>query len=100
MTRPGCGGRLETALLELETGKHYNGGIASSARVIWDYGTGYCHAFGMGVKGDFSTALVKRPGIATQKAIDKQYTEVFTPAKIEELTTLAKAHYASGEAAA
>ncbi|RZU28956.1 hypothetical protein [Edaphobacter modestus] len=100
MTRPGTGGQQETALLELKTGKPYGRGIASDARVVWGYPGGFSHAFGVGTKGDFSTTLLKRPGIATQKAIDKQHAEVFTPAKIEELKTLAVAHYAGDEVAA
>jgi hypothetical protein len=100
LSRKDFHGREETARLDLETGKHSTRGIVSDARVVWVYDGGFTHVFGVGVKGDFSTTLLKRPGIATQKAIDRQHAEVFTPAKIEELKILAWAHYSGAEAAA
>ncbi len=88
-------GRSQRAVMTISTGKGYNGGLRSSVTVSW-CGDGFRqHAFGMGGGGgDFSKALKTSERVkATQKALDKQHAEVFTPEVIAQLTEAAKAHY-------
>jgi hypothetical protein len=92
-------GTTRTAILELETSKGYSGGVESDATVFWYGNGGRQHAFALGGGGgDFTAKLhYDRTAKATQKAIDRQHDQVFTPQKIAELTEAAKAHYANQE---
>jgi hypothetical protein len=88
--------RPQHAVLTLTTGKHYAGGVESSARVYWIGLHSRSHAFGLAGKGDFDMPRMKweRTTKATQRAIDRQHAEVFTAEVIEQLTQAAKEHYA------
>lgn len=103
-TRPDYGNRTKTAQLTLETRKHYNGGLVSSARVDWVGLNSVSHAFSIGGpdnSGDFSKDLSRseRTVKATQKAIDTQHARVFTPEVINEMVTQAKEYYDRQDAA-
>jgi hypothetical protein len=89
-------GETATARMELETRKHSYGGIASTATVYWVGNHMKQHAFSLGGGGgDFEAEVAtNRTAKATQKAIDRQHAEAFTPQRIAELTEAAKAHYA------
>lgn len=88
-------GRASRGSLELETGKHYSGGIRSHYTV---FHIGECmkqHQFSLSRvgKGDASGTVKTVPGIATQRKIDAQHADVFTPEVIEEIRLKALAHY-------
>jgi hypothetical protein len=81
----------KVAVLTLETNKA-NRGISSFAQLAFRQSDG-CITFQM--FGDFSSRLFHdKMARATQKAIDTQHAQVFTPAKIAEITTTMFAHYA------
>jgi hypothetical protein len=90
-------GSTITAQLELETRKHSSGGITSNATVFWVGNHMKRHAFSLGSgRGDFEAKVAAdRNAKATQKAIDYQHHNAFTPQRIAELTEAAKAHYAN-----
>lgn len=93
----GDANRPQRAALTLATGKYYNGGLVSGVAVFWVGRYSRQQMIGLGSKeGDFSMGRIKinRETKATQKAIDRQHAEVFTPEVIEQLTQAAKAHYA------
>ena len=94
----GDAARPQRAVLEIETRKYYNGGLISSASVYWvgQSSRSQCIALG-GDGGDWSKKLrvSDRTVKATQKAIDRQHAEVFTPEVVAQLAVYAKAHYAS-----
>jgi hypothetical protein len=85
------------AVLTIDTGKSYNGGIRSTATVFWCNGRSRSHAFGIGntASGDWSKQLkqTERTVKATQKAIDRQHAEVFTAEVIADLAAKAKTYY-------
>lgn len=88
-------GREVRAELTVETDKGYRGGIESDARVSW-VGNGFrTHAFGLGAGGDFTKKFLLTPGICTQKKIDTQHAQVFTPEVLDALTAEAKDYYAN-----
>ena len=93
--------RPQRAVLTIQTDRHYNGGVASYATVFWFGGGERQHAFGLAGGGDYEKKVYLDQSVksVTQKAIDRQHAEVFTPATIEQLTGLAKAHYAGYVAA-
>ncbi len=88
--------RPQRAVLTINTRKASRGGLRSSASVCWVGDDFKTHAFSYGGGGDFSKELrvSDRSVKATQKAIDKQHAEVFTPEIIAALTETAKAYYA------
>ncbi len=91
------GGRRQRAVLTLDTGKAYNGGIESQVTVFWLSDCSRSHAFGLAGGGDFSKKLLVTPGICTQKKVDAQHAAVFTEAAVAALVEEAKAYYASAE---
>jgi hypothetical protein len=92
LTRQASNREMEKAIMELRTDKGFRGGLRSSATVFWTNGTWKsCELF-----GDFSKTVMQNPNVrATQKAIDTQHAQVFTPAAIAALTAEALAHYAA-----
>ena len=92
--------RSRSAVLEIRTGKGYNGGVRSDCSVFWVglnsrqlcAGHGW---FWWRLRLKQSKTTIK----ATQKAIDKQHAEVFMPEVVEALKAEAKAHYAPDLAA-
>ncbi len=91
--------RKQSAVLTIETSKHYIGGLRSSASVYWVGNRMRSHCFSLcGDSGDFgrNRLMISAPSVkATQKAIDKQHAEVFTPDAVAVLVEAAKAHYAA-----
>lgn len=91
--------RPQCAVLEIETSKYYNGGLISTASVYW-VGEN-CRQQMMSLGGDTDGDYSKRIKVsaktvkATQKAIDAQHAEVFTPEAIAQLAEYAKLHYAA-----
>lgn len=79
------------AHLVLSTRKHTNGGIVSAAHVEWA-NDGFRT---MVLWGDFSMTVKTQHGRATQKAIDTQHAEAFTPEKVAEVTDKALTFYAA-----
>jgi len=80
----------QKAFLKLETSKHYIGGILSSASVEF-HGES---SISFEVFGDFRKLILRdQRARATQKAIDTQHAQVFTPAAIEELKAATLAFY-------
>lgn len=90
--------RKQIAVLQIQTSKYYNGGLISDATVYWvgQHSRQNCMSL-TGNGGDYGKRLKisGREIKATQKAIDRQHAEVFTPERIAQLTEYAKAHYAS-----
>lgn len=88
--------RARRAVLEIETRKHYNGGLVSSATVCWvgESCRQHCVALGAG-GGDYSKRLrlTDRNVRATQKAIEAQHESVFCSDVVDGLVKAAKAHY-------
>lgn len=93
----GDAARPQRGVLTIETSKHYNGGLSSTAQVCWVGANFRSHVFVIGTgAGDFSkTVLIDRTKKATQKAIDTQHATAFTAEEIARLTQLAKDHYAA-----
>lgn len=92
--------RPRRAVLTINTGKSYNGGLSSTCTVFWVGGHSRQTAMGLGSGlGDFSKRMYmsERTVKATQKAIDKQHAEVFTPEVLAGLTQAAKDHYKAEE---
>jgi hypothetical protein len=91
--------RPRRAVLEIQTGKHYNGGLASDASVYWVGNHSRQQLIGVGgfSGGDYSSRLKTSPRDvkATQKAIDRQHAEVFTDEVVAGLVAAARAHYAA-----
>lgn len=88
----------KVAVLQIETRKHYNGGLISDASVFWvgDYSRSQLLSFGAD-GGDYSKRLkVSSKAKATQKAIDSQHAEVFTDVAVDALVDDAKGYYAVG----
>jgi hypothetical protein len=85
------------ANLHIETDKGFRKDIRSEARVFWHGRNSRQHTFGLAGGGDFSKTLKTQPAIATQKNIQKQWDEVFTPESIAAITDEAKAWYESGQ---
>lgn len=84
------------AVLKLVTSKAYNGGLASFASIEF-HGDRFvtCELF-----GDFSVRLLyNRAARATQKAIDAQHAQAFTPERIADLKAKLAAYYAEKNAA-
>lgn len=91
-------GKLQSAVLTIETDKHYNGGLDATATVFWFGDHSRSHAFGLGGGGDFSKTLaVNKTARATQKAIDTLHAQTFTPEVIASLTAEAIAYYVDGK---
>lgn len=89
-------GEATKGRLTLETGKSYKGGIESSFKVCHVGKNFTSHAFGLGSGlGDFSGKILRVVGIATQKKIDAQHAQVFTPEVIADITAKALAYYAA-----
>ena len=81
----------KTPVLELHTGKGFRGGgIQSSATMFWSDGQ-YRSTM---LFGDFSWHPRHTPGTATQKAIDRQHAEVFSPDAVARIVGEARAYYA------
>lgn len=90
-------GKLQTAVLNIETDKAYSGGLDSRAQVFWLADHSRSCAIGMGHGGDFSKKIAVNKALrATQKAIDTMHAAVFTPEVIASLTAEALAYYAEG----
>lgn len=91
--------RPQRAVLELQTAKHYDGGLASRASVYWHGKHTRSHAMGVGNSktGDYSRRPTRTDKAvrATQKAIDRRHAEIFTPEVVETIIAEAKAHYAA-----
>lgn len=91
--------RPQRAVLELQTAKHYDGGLVSRASVYWHGKHSRSHAIGVGnsTTGDYSRRPARTDtGVrATQKNIDTRHAEIFTPEVVETITAEAKAHYAA-----
>ena len=90
--------RPQRAVLELSTGKHYDGGLSSRASVYWHGDYSRSQLIGIGSsEGDYSRrpARTDKAVRATQKAIDRQHAEAFTPEVVATITAEAKAHYAA-----
>lgn len=89
--------RKRFAVLEIETGKYYNGGLISDANVYWvgDHSRQSCLSLG-GKDSDYNKRLKisAKTVKATQKAIDTQHAEVFTAEAVADLVKYAKLHYA------
>lgn len=87
--------RPRKAVLTICTSKHYNGGLESDATVYWVGAHSRQHAFGLAGGGDFKKTLLRsdRSVKATQRNIDKQHAEIFTPEVVESLTQTAKEYY-------
>lgn len=84
------------AVLTLTTRKYYGGGIISDAIVYWDNGRSRQHRVSLGGNGsdyDKRLHLSEKTVKATQRNIDRQHTEIFTPEVVAILTQSAKAHY-------
>lgn len=81
------------AHLILTTDRASKGGIESLAIVEWRGGVCAVRAFGRGDSGDFYRTVhqTDRMVRATQKRIDTQHAEVFTPEVVKELQEAAKA---------
>jgi hypothetical protein len=93
----GMAGRAQEAVLEIRTGKGYSGGVRSDCSVFWHGNHSRCQMLGLGGPGGDYGKKLKQSELtikATQKAIDKQHAEVFTPDVIAGLVEAAKAHYA------
>lgn len=92
-------GREQNAVLTIKTGKSFRGGLSSTATVFWLSEHSRSHAFGVGGGGDFSETIEQSQTAvrATQSAIDKQHSRVFTDEVIATLTAKAKAYYATAE---
>lgn len=90
--------RKQAAVLQIETSKYYNGGVLSDASVYWIGRTSRQQLISLGGDsvGDYSKRLKLsgREVKATQKAIDRQHAEVFTPEVVAQLVETAKRHYA------
>ena len=85
--------RLTTGecVLVLETDKAYRGGVDASGRVHWrEFGSGFITTV---LFQDYAKTYVARPGIATQKAIDRLHAEIFTPERIEQIKAEVVAFY-------
>ncbi len=87
------GGRRQRAVLTLDTGKAYNGGIESHVRVFWLSEHSRSHAFGLAGGGDFSKDILKVPGVCTQRKIDAQHAAVFTAEAVAALVKEALLEY-------
>ena len=90
LDRVNAQGEKETAELYLYTHKYGDGGVISMASVHF-VGNGYrvCELF-----GDYGRRMkLDRAARATQKAIDTQHAEVFTPDTIAEILKQVTAHY-------
>ena len=81
--------------LVLETGKGYRGGVKSDYKVVHVGDRMFIHVFGcQGMGGcDLRGVIKQTPGTCTQKKIDAQHAEVFTPEVIEQLKAKALAYY-------
>src|SRR4051812_32200214 len=89
--------RKQVAVLQIETSKHYNGGLESDATVYWvgNRIRSTCMSIGGTGDGDFRKGVaIVRNVKATQKAIDRQHAGVFTPEVVAQLMEGAKLHYA------
>lgn len=90
--------RKQVAVLQIETSKYYTGGLISDAGVYWvgSHCRQNCMSLSADASGDYGKRLiVNRAAKATQKAIDKQHAEAFTPEVVARLVEAAKAHYAN-----
>lgn len=89
--------RPQRAVLELKTGKHYDGGLVCRASVYWHGFHSRSQLIGLGTNsGDYSRRPARTDtGVrATQKNIDNRHAEIFTPEAVAAITAEAKAHYA------
>lgn len=90
--------RKQNAVITIETGKYYNGGLISDATVYWVGNNCRQNLITFGESGgDYGKRLKisDKTVKATQKAIDKQHAEVFTPETVAGLVEAAKLHYAA-----
>src|SRR3954469_2578909 len=80
--------RKQVAVLQIETSKGYRSGLESDATVYWIGNNMRSTCVSIGGERfheDFrKTVKVVRDIKATQKAIDKQHAEVFTPEDVAE----------------
>ncbi len=95
----GDAARPQRAVLTIETSKYYNGGLISDATVYWvgrNCRSNMITLGGTDSEGDYGERLKvsERTVKATQKAIDRQHAEVFTPEVVAQLMGYAKLHYA------
>lgn len=92
----GDAARPQRATLQIETSKYYNGGLISDAGVYWVGATCRQQLISMGGDdGDWQKRMiVNRTAKATQKNIDTQHAQAFTPEVIAQLAEYAKLHYA------
>ncbi len=89
--------RPQHAVLTIETSKHYNGGLISDATVYWVGAHSRQNTMALhGDGGDYRKRLFNsaRTVKATQRAIDRQHAEVFTPEVVAGLVQAAHEHYA------
>jgi hypothetical protein len=89
------------AKLEMETSKHYSGGISSGATVFWHGEHSRQHAMGLssGDCGDYShRGFINKTSRATQGNIDKQHAVIFTPGMRAQIEAEARAWYARQQA--
>lgn len=88
--------RPQQATLQIETSKYYNGGLLSDASVYWVSENCRQQLMSLGDgSGDYSRRLlINKSAKATQKNIDAQHAQVFTPEVVAQLTEYAKLHYA------
>lgn len=90
--------RKQVAVLQIQTTKHYNGGLISDASVYWVGKNSRSQLMSLGAGGGDYSKRVKVSGRevkATQKAIDKQHAEVFTAELLAQMTDEARLYYAA-----
>ncbi len=91
--------RKRVAVLQIETRKYYDKGLISDASVYWvgEHSRQRTVSLGGDERGDYDRRLKVsgRDMRATQRAIDKQHAEVFTPDIVAGLVAGAKLHYAT-----
>jgi len=81
LTKKDYDGTTKTAQLDLRTYRASNGQLLSQAHVSW-VGGGFQTTE---IFGDFSKVYARTAARGTQKNIDAQHAEVFTPANVEIL---------------
>ena len=92
ITRSSFANKTEVATLILTTFIPSDGGIRSSAMVMWLTDRSSIHFAGKG--GDFTRRMASNPNVrATVQALDQQHNQVFTPEAVAELTADAKDYY-------
>lgn len=86
--------------LRISTSKRYDKRLTTTATVNqWtEDGMGYVHAFGFGIRGDFSEKLESNAVRCTQKALEAQHTSCLILLEWGGLKERAIAHYAAATA--